>query len=161
VKSGGQKPSGAAAPPTGREFKIICDHLISLVAAPSGAPASAPQLGSSPAPNSPANPFDAFGGMGGMGLGGGNLQQMQSQLMQNPELMQQMLNSPMMESLLSNPEMMTNMMLNNPMLQPMLDANPQIRHILRDPSVSSLFPANSSFLLIILRLFPSLIFGCS
>lgn len=74
--------------------------------------------------------------MGGASTGTGDMHaQMQSQLMQNPELMQQILNSPMMESLLANPELMTNMMLSNPQLQGMLDANPQIRHILRDPAV--------------------------
>mmetsp|Transcript_6946 Transcript_6946/g.11604 ORF Transcript_6946/g.11604 Transcript_6946/m.11604 type:complete len:520 (+) Transcript_6946:79-1638(+) len=94
-------------------------------------------------PQSQPNPFSPFGAtatnpaqqfpQGALGMP--DMSQMQSQLMQNPEMMQQMLNSPMMESLLSNPELMQNMMLSNPQLQPMLDANPQIRHILNDPAM--------------------------
>jgi ubiquilin len=75
--------------------------------------------------------------MGGMGMGGGmpNMQNMQEQLMRNPEMMQQILNSPMMDNLLNNPELMQNMMLNNPQLQSMLNANPHIRQILSDPAI--------------------------
>jgi len=123
VKSGGSKPQQSSSP------------------AAASAPASGgqtpsfgfPQPSSAPSSTGAAAPGNPLMGLGSMM--GGDMSQMQSQLMQNPELMQQMLSSPMMESLLSNPEMMTNLMLNNPQLQPMLDANPQIRHILSDPAL--------------------------
>jgi ubiquilin len=81
-----------------------------------------------------ANPLAGMGGAGGMP----DLNRMQAQLMQNPEVMQQIMNSPMMADLMNNPDMMRNMMLNNPQMQQMLDANPQIRHILNDPAVIDL-----------------------
>ncbi len=84
-----------------------------------------------------ANPgaLPNFGNMGNM-LGGGDLNSMQQQLMNNPQMMQQMLNSPMMQGMFDNPELLSQMMLNNPQIQQMLDANPHVRHVLNDPAVS-------------------------
>jgi hypothetical protein len=89
---------------------------------------------SQPTQSPVAQPFPGFANPAG---GFGDLSQMQNQMMQNPEMVQQMLNSPMMQSLLNDPEMMNNMILNNPQLQAMMNANPQIRHILNDPEVLS------------------------
>lgn len=128
VKSGMAKP---APSPTQESVSTPAATAPSSVPGASSNPFSPPSGG---AANPMAGLAQMMGGAGGMG-GMGDMSQMQSQLMQNPEMMQQLMNSPMMESLMSNPELMTNMMLNNPQLQGMLDANPQIRHILRDPAV--------------------------
>ena len=103
------------------------------------APAPAPVPASVPAP-APSNPWvapgttsaapapasGAFGGndtmanlmqqmqQGGMGGMGGDMNSMQQQLMNNPEMMRSVMNSPMMEGLMSNPDTMMNMMQQNP-----------------------------------------------
>jgi ubiquilin len=122
------------------------------VPAPMSAPVPGPQPAQVPGANpfaslfqqGQANPFagmagmagmGGMGGMGGFGDGNFNFQQMQENLMRNPEMMQNIMNSPMMESLMNNPDMMRNMMLNNPQMQAMLDANPNIRHVLNNPAV--------------------------
>lgn len=73
--------------------------------------------------------FGGLGGMGGMGAFGSppgvyalvilslmcaDMASMQQQLMNNPEMMQQIMSSPMMQSLMSNPEIMRGMMQSNP-----------------------------------------------
>ncbi len=72
-----------------------------------------------------------FGGMGGMG----NMQQMASQLMNNPQAMQQMLNSPIMQQLLNNPELLRNMMMSNPQIRTIIEQNPEVGHVLNDPQM--------------------------
>ena len=76
-------------------------HLVKG-SAPAQAPAPSPAVDQAPSTNA-NNPWeslmgggmDGMGGMGGMGMG--NMQNMQQQMMQNPEMMQQMMNSPMMQ----------------------------------------------------------------
>ena len=60
------------------------------------------------------------------------MQEMQAQLLQNPEQMQSMLNSLMMESILNNPELMCSFMMGNLQLRQMMEQNPEIAHIFND-----------------------------
>lgn len=86
------------------------------------------------------NPF--LSGLGG-NLGGANLPQMQqqihNQLMQNPQLMEQLMNSPMMQQMqdmmLSNPEVFRQFIQNNPQTREMMDRHPEIAQLLNDPSI--------------------------
>jgi len=113
-------------------------------AAAPAAPAAAEPAGMPGAANPMANPFanpfgggggmGAMGGFGGMGVGG-DINRMQQQLMENPEMMSSLMNSPMMQNMMNNPDIMRNMMLNNPQMQAILDANPQMRHVLNDPAI--------------------------
>jgi hypothetical protein len=133
VKSGGAQSAAANSQATGMEPYLAFRDGVDFHSGPS-------QTSATPAPSQPtASPFGFPGGLGGSPFGNaagmGDLGQFQNQLMQNPEMVQQMLNSPMMQSLLNNPEMMNSMILNNPQLQSMMEANPQIRHILNDPEV--------------------------
>lgn len=84
--------------------------------------------------NTNSNPFAAMGGMGG-GMDVNQMQQMQQDLMQNPEAMSNLMNSPMMQNLMSNPDFMRNMMDSNPQMRQMLDNNPELRHVLDDPDL--------------------------
>jgi len=70
-------------------------------------------------------------------MGGGmpDMQRMQEQLAQNPEMMRNIMNSPMMQNLMDNPETLRSMMTSNPQMRALLDSNPQLNHILNDPSV--------------------------
>lgn len=95
-------------------------------------------------PQQQQNPLNMFGGMPPGPGGMPDMSRMQEQLMRNPEMMRQVMSSPMMENLLSNPDMLRNMMMSNPQMQAMMDANPQMRHVLNDPSVSTLI-ANCYF----------------
>lgn len=98
------------------------------------------------APAPPVNPFGApgAGGMGGMG-GLQNLMQMsnnpqmleqaQQQLMQNPELMQQLMNSAPFQSMMNNPEIFREFFLNSPQMQSVLERHPEIGHVLNNPQL--------------------------
>lgn len=87
-----------------------------------------------PFPGFGASPFD---GGAGMGMGGSpmDMNQMQQEMMRNPQMMQQIMNSPMMQGMLDNPDMLREIMMSNPQMQAMLDSNPQVRHVLNDPAV--------------------------
>lgn len=122
-------------------------------AAPSSEAATVAAAGSAPATNSVSTPptntpsgglngfgtSDVFGlgnlgGGGGAGLGLPEFQQVQQQLMQNPNLMRDMMNMPAVQSLMDNPEMMRSLILNNPQMRSLIDRNPELGHILNDPS---------------------------
>ena len=70
------------------------------------------------------------------GLGGmGNMQNMQQQMMNNPDMMRSMMNSPMMQSIMNNPEIMRSLIQSNPQMQAIIEQNPEIGHVLNDPAV--------------------------
>lgn len=139
-------------------YGVQHDHTVHLVrAAPSSAASAvaaasaastnnttAPLPGNIPAVNLGAglagvnglgtDPF-GFGGMGGgLGMGFPEFQQVQQQLMQNPNLMRDMMNMPAVQSLMNNPELMRNLIMNNPQMRSLIDRNPELGHILNDPS---------------------------
>ncbi|XP_038076501.1 ubiquilin-1-like isoform X2 [Patiria miniata] len=98
--------------------------------------------GTTPAPGGGgANPFGLGGlsGLGNMGFGSANYlemqQQMQQQLLSNPDMMQQVLNNPMTQSLMQNPDLMRQMILSNPQMQELMERNPEIRHMLNNPEL--------------------------
>lgn len=72
---------------------------------------------------------------GGMFPDMSQLQQMQQQAMQNPEMMNSIMNSPMMQSMMSNPELIRTMMESNPQMRQLLETNPELRHMLDDPEL--------------------------
>jgi len=90
---------------------------------------AAPTMGSAGAMPSMGG-FPAMGGFPGMGADAS----MQA-LLQNPQMMQEMLNSPMMDALFSNPELMRSMIMSNPQTQQLIERNPQIAQMLSDPEV--------------------------
>lgn len=72
---------------------------------------------------------------GGMFPDMSQMQQMQQQAMQNPEMMNSIMNSPMMQSMMSNPELIRTMMESNPQMRQLLETNPELRHMLDDPEL--------------------------
>ncbi|KAH9620770.1 hypothetical protein KSS87_005483 [Heliosperma pusillum] len=82
-----------------------------------------------------------LGGLGGTGasglLGAGipNIEQMQQQLNQNPNMMRDIMNMPAIQSLMNNPDLMRNLIMNNPQMREIIDRNPELAHILNDPSI--------------------------
>ncbi|RQM16437.1 hypothetical protein DD237_003350 [Peronospora effusa] len=114
-------------------------------------PATAPVATPATAPAATAaNPFNFPGATGssnsnsnllgnlmGTGDAGGmpGMQQMQQQMLENPEMMRQMMESPMMQNILNNPDMMRNVMQSNPAMQQLMEQNPQLNHIMNDPEL--------------------------
>ena len=97
---------------------------------PSAAPVPpvTPTAAPEPGPPSAATPF-------GMAMGGGSMQQMQQEMMQNPEMVRQMMNSPLVEAMMNDPDMLQNMVQSNPQLKQMMESNPEVGHLLSDPAV--------------------------
>lgn len=91
-------------------------------------PAGAPTAGA-------PNPFGGLFNAGGVPPNVPGMEAMQQQLLQNPEMMQQMMESPMMQGILNNPEIMRSMMQSNPQIQQLLEQNPQLNHVLNDPEL--------------------------
>ncbi|XP_071794279.1 ubiquilin-1-like isoform X2 [Asterias amurensis] len=103
-----------------------------------------PTSGSNPAPpGGQSNPFlSGLGGLSGLnnlGFGSANFmetqQQMQQQLLSNPEMMQQVLNNPLIQNLMQNPELMRQMIMGNPEMQNLIERNPEISHVLNNPDL--------------------------
>ncbi|KAL8246843.1 hypothetical protein R6Q59_008059 [Mikania micrantha] len=80
--------------------------------------------------------LSGLGGNGGMfGAGLPELEQMQQQLTQNPNMMREIMDMPLVQNLLNNPDVMRNMMMNNPQLREIIDRNPELGHMLNDPAI--------------------------
>ena len=59
--------------------------------------------------------------------------QAQQQMMQNPEMMQSIMNSPMVQQMLSDPDTLRAMIRMNPQLNQLMEQRPEIARILEDP----------------------------
>ncbi|XP_032831714.2 ubiquilin-1-like isoform X1 [Petromyzon marinus] len=90
-------------------------------------------------------PFFLGGNLGGLaslsnlGVGSSNFmemqQQMQRQLMSNPELLSQVMENPFVQTMISNPEMMRQLIMTNPQMQQLMERNPEITHMLNNPEL--------------------------
>jgi ubiquilin len=137
-------------------YGLQSEHTVHLVR---GAPPSSTPASANPAPTSnptsaspPANPggsgsVPGLGGLGFPGLGLGSsggasppfgmgpseFQQVQQQLMQNPNLMREMMNMPAVQNLMNNPDLMRTLIMSNPQMREIIERNPDLAHILNDP----------------------------
>lgn len=118
-----------------------------------GNPASpSPAAGSSPAgpnsggstapPTQPASLLTGFGdlsSLANLGMGSANFmelqQQMQRQLMSNPEMLSQIMENPLVQNMMSNPDLMRQMIVANPQMQQLMERNPEISHMLNNPEL--------------------------
>lgn len=81
---------------------------------------------------------DTLGGGGAPGLFGAGLpelEQVQQQLTQNPNMMREIMNTPAVQNLMNNPELMRGLIMSNPQMRELMDRNPELAHILNDPSI--------------------------
>ncbi|VDL96080.1 unnamed protein product [Schistocephalus solidus] len=62
-------------------------------------------------------------------------QNMQRQVLQNPELLRTMVESPLVQSLMSNPEVMRSIMQANPQMRQLMERNPELNRMLNNPEV--------------------------
>lgn len=97
-------------------------------------PASTSASPSSTTANASGNPFGGFGGFGGGG-GNLNLQNVQQQLLQNPDMMREVMSSPMVQSMMNNPELIRSILLSNPQMRDIIERNPEVGHVLNDPQI--------------------------
>uniref|UniRef100_A0A8C1ZEP6 Ubiquilin-4 n=1 Tax=Cyprinus carpio TaxID=7962 RepID=A0A8C1ZEP6_CYPCA len=98
--------------------------------------------GPSPTPTQPPNILAGFGdlsGLSNLGMGSANFmelqQQMQRQLMSNPEMLSQIMENPLVQSMMSNPDLMRQMIVANPQMQQLMERNPEISHMLNNPEL--------------------------
>ncbi|GFS35830.1 ubiquitin family protein [Actinidia rufa] len=70
------------------------------------------------------------GSSGFFGSGLPEFEQVQQQLLQNPNLMREIMNMPLAQ----NPDILWNFVLNNPHMREIIDRNPELAHKLNDPS---------------------------
>ncbi|KZS07264.1 ubiquilin-1 isoform X1 [Daphnia magna] len=99
---------------------------------------------SRPTEPSSSSPF-GIGGLGGlaglsnMGLGSGNFmemqQNMQRELLSNPDTLRQMMDNPLVQSLMSNPDYMRQILTSNPQMQQLLERHPEINHVMNNPEL--------------------------
>uniref|UniRef100_A0A8D1XYL1 Ubiquilin-4 n=1 Tax=Sus scrofa TaxID=9823 RepID=A0A8D1XYL1_PIG len=100
-----------------------------------------PGTGEGP-PSATASILSGFGGilgLGSLGLGSANFmelqQQMQRQLMSNPEMLSQIMENPLVQDMMSNPDLMRHMIMANPQMQQLMERNPEISHMLNNPEL--------------------------
>jgi len=120
-------------------------HLVKGAAPPATTPpATTPSIPTAtPTPSSQTpifNPFEGFESFGSFGGGGGggampSFQQMQEQMMRNPQVMRDIMNSPIMQNVLNNPELIRDMLMSNPQMREIIERNPDVGHILNDPQI--------------------------
>ncbi|ONK64253.1 uncharacterized protein A4U43_C07F23710 [Asparagus officinalis] len=118
---------GAAAQPTLANTNAGAGNL-----GASGAGLGGEGLGSSLFPGLGLNGLGSTGGSGLFGLP--ELDQMQQQLSQNPNMMRELMNLPAIQNMMNNPDIMRNLIMNNPQMREIIDRNPELAHVLNDPS---------------------------
>uniref|UniRef100_UPI003AAC1E51 ubiquilin-4 n=1 Tax=Centroberyx gerrardi TaxID=166262 RepID=UPI003AAC1E51 len=101
--------------------------------------------GTGPTPAQPANvlsglsDLSGLSGLSGLGMGSSNFmelqQQMQRQLMSNPEMLSQIMENPLVQNMMSNPDLMRQMFVGNPQMQQLMERNPEISHMLNNPEL--------------------------
>ncbi|XP_075048760.1 ubiquilin-4 [Mixophyes fleayi] len=110
---------------------------------PAGTTRGSPGNGTAP-PDSASTPnilsgFGGLSGLGNLGMGSANFmelqQQMQRQLMSNPEMLSQIMENPLVQNMMSNPDLMRQMIMANPQMQQLMERNPEISHMLNNPEL--------------------------
>ncbi|XP_068189335.1 ubiquilin-4 [Antennarius striatus] len=125
----------------------------SSTSAPAGTTTTTPTPGANPSssagsPSTTAPPtqtpniltgFGDLAGLAGLGMGSANFmelqQQMQRQLMSNPEMLSQIMENPLVQNMMSNPDLMRQMIMANPQMQQLMERNPEISHMLNNPEL--------------------------
>ncbi len=106
-------------------------------AAPTAAPAASSPFGL--AGLGGLGGLGGLAGLGGLGMGSNNLmemqQNMQRELLSNPDMLRQMMDNPLVQSLMSNPDYMRQILTSNPQMQQLLERHPEINHVLNNPEL--------------------------
>ncbi|KAM4013932.1 ubiquilin-4 isoform 2-T2 [Anomaloglossus baeobatrachus] len=129
-------PTGNAAAPPSQSDSSAADSPDSPGGTARGSNTSPPERSSSP---SILSGFGGLSGLGNLGMGSSNFmelqQQMQRQLMSNPEMLSQIMENPLVQNMMSNPDLMRQMIMANPQMQQLMERNPEISHMLNNPEL--------------------------
>ncbi|XP_040901301.1 ubiquilin-4-like [Toxotes jaculatrix] len=97
------------------------------------------------ASQTPTQPSNAMSGLGdlsgllGLGMGSSSFmelqQQVQRQLMSNPQMLSQIMGNPLIQNIMSNPGMMRQMFAGNPQMQQLMERNPDVSRMLNNPEL--------------------------
>ncbi|KAJ8386516.1 hypothetical protein AAFF_G00169860 [Aldrovandia affinis] len=130
--------SSSSAPQVSSSSASPASPSPAISSSPAGSNSSGPTL----APTQPANLLTGFGdlsSLAGLGMGSANFmelqQQMQRQLMSNPEMLSQIMENPLVQNMMSNPDLMRQMIVANPQMQQLMERNPEISHMLNNPEL--------------------------
>lgn len=152
-----QDPTSAASAPGAASAPTATSPSPAAPSQPSTSSSAAPDAGSGSrrssgsgtlggpgdgGPNSATSILSGFGGitgLGNLGMGSANFmelqQQMQRQLMSNPEMLSQIMENPLVQNMMSNPDLMRQMIMANPQMQQLMERNPEISHMLNNPEL--------------------------
>ncbi|XP_056400987.1 ubiquilin-4 isoform X1 [Hyla sarda] len=134
--------STASSSPTGNAATPSQSNA-SAPAAPDSSASTPRASGTSPPERAPSpsilSGFGGVSGLGNLGMGSANFmelqQQMQRQLMSNPEMLSQIMENPLVQNMMSNPDLMRQMIMSNPQMQQLMERNPEISHMLNNPEL--------------------------
>ncbi|XP_061461665.1 ubiquilin-4 isoform X2 [Rhineura floridana] len=145
-------PSAAPASPAAPPQPSTSSNTLSDVGSSSRRSSG---LGATPGPAADGSPggatsilsgFGGIAGLGHLGMGSANFmelqQQMQRQLMSNPEMLSQIMENPLVQNMMSNPDFMRQMITANPQMQQLMERNPEISHMLNNPELMRQFGNN-------------------
>merc|ERR1712137_1174627 len=129
------------------ECKIVDGVTVHMVPIPSGS-TTQPRSAPTPTPAQPSQPSQPqaqaqtqspFNLAGMFGDQGNMMQQLQQNFMQNPQMMEQLMQNPLVQQLnqrlMNDPELLRSMMENNPQMRQVMEQNPEVAHIMRDPAM--------------------------
>ncbi|XP_044064166.1 ubiquilin-4-like isoform X2 [Siniperca chuatsi] len=98
--------------------------------------------GTSQTPTQPANAMSGLGdlsGLLGLSTRSSNFmemqQQVQSQLMSNPQMLSQIVGNPLVQNMMSNPDLMRQMFAGNPQMQQLMEQNPDVSRMFNNPEL--------------------------
>lgn len=134
--------STASSSPTGNDASPSPSNSSSPTA-PDSSGSTTRGSGTSPPDRTPSpsilSGFGGLSGLGNLGMGSANFmelqQQMQRQLMSNPEMLSQIMENPLVQNMMSNPDLMRQMIMANPQMQQLMERNPEISHMLNNPEL--------------------------
>jgi ubiquilin len=85
------------------------------------------------------NQLGGLAGLESLGVGSGTFMdlqsRMQTELVNNPELMRTILDNPLVTQMMNNPDVMRQMITSNPQMQDLMSRNPEISHMLNNPDL--------------------------
>lgn len=133
------QPSTSASAPCVEETAARPEQPAAAVTNTSGGASTTTTAGAPPPSQSVLSGFGGIPGLGSLGMGSANFmelqQQMQRQLMSNPDMLAQIMENPFVQNMMSNPDLMRQMIMSNPQMQQLMERNPEISHMLNNPEL--------------------------
>ncbi|RZC41646.1 ubiquilin-1 [Asbolus verrucosus] len=84
-------------------------------------------------------PLGGLTGLDSLGVASGNFMEiqsrMQTELLNNPEMLRQLLDNPFVQRIMNDPENMRALITRNPQMQELMERNPEINHMLNNPEL--------------------------